>query len=436
MLISIHRLKAGATLPRRNGFCLLFVALHLLCNPQFVSTRFLTSIYCLYMACFATIVLDGVGVGAQPDAKQYGDRGSHTLGHVCAMAQPHLPNLAALGLGCITDLQGVPPTNTPRADYGRMQEVSAGKDSTTGHWELAGLQLDDPFPTYPDGFPDDVVEAFQTYAGVEGILGNRPESGTVIIEQLGSKHEETGYPIVYTSADSVFQIAAHKDVIPLEKLYEMCRIARNKVCVGPHGVGRVIARPFVGTPGNYTRISEERKDFARRPETPPLQDVLQQHGVRTVSIGKIADLFARTGFDTMTKTPTNEAGIDATIEALQTQSADDPPTFMWTNLVDFDQEYGHRNDPEGFAKALEVFDAALPDLLDALPDDGVLVITADHGNDPTTPSTDHSREFVPLLVVRPNANGRSLGLRDTFADHAATVARYFDVPFDTSGTAF
>ena len=388
------------------------------------------------MACFATIVLDGVGVGAQPDAHAYGDRGSHTLGHVCATAQPALPNLAALGLGRIADLAGVPPADAPTASYGRMQEVSAGKDSTTGHWELAGLHLEQPFPTYADGFPPEVIDAFTTHGGVEAVLGNRPASGTVIIEELGEEHERTGAPIVYTSADSVFQIAAHKDVIPLEDLYRLCKVARTKVCTGEHGVGRVIARPFVGEPGNYTRISEERKDFARRPETAPLQDVLQAHGVRTVSIGKIADLFARTGFDTMTKTASNAEGMAATEAALRACEDGAPPTFIWTNLVDFDQEYGHRNDPEGFAGALEAFDAALPDLLDALPNDGVLVITADHGNDPTTASTDHSREFVPLLVVRPSGACHALGLRDTFADHAATVASYFDVPFETHGTAF
>ena len=388
------------------------------------------------MPCFVTIVLDGVGVGAQPDAVHYGDRGSHTLGHVCAAQQPSLPNLAALGLGHVADLDGVPRVDAPAADYGRMREVSAGKDSTTGHWELAGLHLEHPFPTYPDGFPDTVIDAFRSHGGVDRVLGNRPESGTVIIEELGPEHERTGAPIVYTSADSVFQIAAHKEVIPLRELYHLCKVARTKVCTGEHGVGRVIARPFVGTPGNYTRISEERKDFARRPETPPLQDILQEHGIRTVSIGKIADLFARTGFDEMVKTSNNNEGIEATIQALRSHAPASPPTFVWTNLVDFDQEYGHRNNPEGFAEALASFDRALPRILDALPNDGVLVITADHGNDPTTPSTDHSREFVPLLVVRPNAAGRALGLRSTFADHAATVARYFDASFSTMGTAF
>ncbi len=387
------------------------------------------------MSHFVTIVLDGVGIGAQPDADQYGDADSNTLAHVCATEQPDLPNLAQLGLGRIAPLDGIPATDTPGAHYGRMREVSAGKDSTTGHWELAGLRLNQPFPTYPEGFPSEVIEAFVEKTGCGGVLGNRPESGTVIIEELGEEHAQTGYPIVYTSADSVFQIAAHKDVIPLDRLYELCRIAREEVCVGEHAVGRVIARPFVGTPGNYTRISAERKDFSRLPPRPPLQNVLQEHGIRTVSIGKIYDLFGRTGFDDAIKTKSNAEGIDATLAQMR-EHAGNEPTFIWTNLVDFDQEYGHRNDPEGFAAALEAFDRAVPELLDALPEGGRLVITADHGNDPTTPSTDHSREFVPLLYVDGGQPGCDLGLCSSFNDHAATVAEYFGIDFETEGTPF
>ncbi len=386
------------------------------------------------MSLFVTIVLDGVGIGAQPDAVRYGDTGSNTLAHVCAAARPDLPNLARLGLGCIAPLEGVPVADTPAAHFGRMQEASAGKDSTTGHWELAGLRLNQPFPTYPEGFPPEVIEAFVDKTGCGGVLGNRPESGTVIIEELGPEHEHTGQPIVYTSADSVFQIAAHKEVIPLDRLYELCRIARHDACVGEHAVGRVIARPFVGTPGSYTRISEERKDFSRVPERPPLQDVLQDAGVRTLSIGKIYDLFARRGFDTAIKTKSNAEGIETTLA--QIKAYDGTPTFLWANLVDFDQAYGHRNDPEGFARALEQFDAAVPDLLRALPPDSRLVLTADHGNDPTTPSTDHSREFVPLLYVDGGQPGRDLGLQPSFNAHAATVADYFDVDFETEGTPF
>lgn len=391
------------------------------------------------MSVFVTVVLDGVGIGAQPDAGDYGDAGSNTLGHVCAVARPRLPNLAQLGLGCIADLEGVPPSEAPHAHYGRMREVSAGKDSTTGHWELAGLRLDAPFPTYPEGFPDSVIDKFIERTGCGGVLGNKPESGTVIIHELGEEHRRTGHPIVYTSADSVFQIAAHKEVIPLDRLYELCRIAREEVCVGEHGVGRVIARPFVGADGDYTRISEERKDFSRLPDRPPLQDVLQQHDVRTVSVGKIYDLFGRRGFDAVHKTKSNEEGIETTLEQMQALKNAETPTFIWTNLVDFDQAYGHRNDPEGFASALEAFDRAVPDLIDALPADGCLVITADHGNDPTADSTDHSREYVPLLVVdgeARNGAGRDLGLRPSFNDHAATVADFFGVDFDTAGNSF
>jgi len=389
---------------------------------------------------FVSIVLDGVGVGAQPDADAYGDVGSNTLGHVCETVHPSLPHLAELGLGCIVPLNGVPCPDQPRGRYGRMREVSAGKDSTTGHWELAGLRLDHPFPTYPDGFPDDVIDGFIDATGCGGVLGNRPASGTTIVQKMGDEHRRTGHPIVYTSADSVFQVAAHKDVVPLETLYDWCRTARSEICIGEHGVGRVIARPFVGSSGAYERISAERRDFSRRPEAPPLQDVLGEHGVRTVSIGKIYDLFARTGFDEAIKTSDNAEGIAAVHEELRQHEAGDPPTFVWANLVDFDQAYGHRNDPEGFAEALEEFDRAVPDLLEALPADGRLVITADHGNDPTTGSTDHAREYVPVLDYTPgdvpDPSRADMGLRPSFNDHAATVASWFDVPYETEGTPF
>lgn len=394
-----------------------------------------------------SIVLDGVGVGEQPDAAAYGDRGSNTLGHVCTAEHPNLPNLQRLGLGNIIGLDGVPPSEDPSASFGKMQEVSAGKDSTTGHWELAGLRLEDPFPTYPDGFPASVIDSFLDATGCEDVLGNRAASGTKIVAELGAQHQRTGHPIVYTSADSVFQIAAHKDVIPLDDLYRLCEIAREQVCVGKHGVGRVIARPFVGTEGDYTRVSSERKDYARLPEDAPIQDVLQDHGVQTISVGKIADLFARTGFDDMCKTTSNEHGIRVTLEQIEAQRERSEPAFIWTNLVDFDQEFGHRNNPAGFAGALEAFDEAVPVLIEALPDGAHLVITADHGNDPTTESTDHSREFVPLLHVQKRdgqdsggrevaRNGRNLGLRPSFNDHAATIADVFGIDFSTEGASF
>ncbi len=385
---------------------------------------------------FVTIVLDGVGVGAQPDAPRYGDAGSHTLGHVCAAARPRLPNLARLGLGRIAPLENVPPAEAPRAHFGKMREASAGKDSTTGHWELAGLRLREPFPTYPDGFPPEVIGAFVEKTGCGGVLGNRAASGTAIVEKLGERHQETGHPIVYTSADSVFQIAAHKETIPLGRLYELCQTARDAVCTGKHAVGRVIARPFTGAPGAYTRVSEERKDFSRLPGRAPLQGVLQEAGVRTVAIGKIGDLFGGVGFDEISKTKSNAEGVAETLRRMRAFSDEAPPTFLWTNLVDFDQEYGHRNDPEGFARALEAFDRAVPDLLGALPQGGRLVLTADHGNDPITPSTDHSREYVPLLFYTGDGGGSDLGTRPSFNDHAATVAAFFGVAFETEGTAF
>lgn len=381
---------------------------------------------------FVTIILDGVGIGAQPDSHLFGDEDSQTLQHVCEQSRPELPNLAALGLGCIAPLAGVSGVAAPRAAYGKMREASAGKDSTTGHWELAGLRLERPFPTYPQGFPDELIAAFIHRTGCGGILGNKPASGTAIIAELGPEHERSGRPIVYTSADSVFQIAAHKDVIPLEELYRMCEIARNQICTGRHAVGRIIARPFAGAPGTYGRVSTERKDFSLRPPRETVQEALQRAGVRTTAIGKIGDLFGGIGFDDVIKTGSNEDGLDQTLRQMRTGER---PAFVWTNLVDFDQDYGHRNDPDGFARALEEFDRGLPDLLAALPAGGRLVVTADHGNDPTTPSTDHSREFVPLLTYdgRP---GRTLGIRTSFCDHAATVAEYFGVPYDTQGRPF
>jgi phosphopentomutase len=381
---------------------------------------------------FLTIVLDGVGIGAQPDAHLYGDAESHTLAHVLRAERPALPNLGSLGLGCIDDLDGVPCTDDPRASYGKMQELSPGKDSTTGHWELAGLRLDRAFPTYPSGFPEDVVARFVRLARVEGVLGNRAASGTAIVNELGEEHQRTGLPILYTSADSVFQLAAHVDTIPLEALYDMCEIARSRVCVEEHAVGRVIARPFGGEPGSYRRLSAKRRDFSLLPSAETIQETLQAHRIETVSVGKVSDLFGGVGFDRAIKTDSNQAGMEATLE--EVLSYDGRDVFIWTNLVDFDQDFGHRNDPYGFARALEAFDKFLPSLIKALPPDGRLLITADHGNDPTTPSTDHSREYVPVLLTGGTVM-RDLGTRSTFNDHAATVADFFDIPFARTGTS-
>ena len=387
------------------------------------------------MPLFLTIVLDGVGIGAQPDAHEYGDENSHTLGHVCEVAQPVLPNLEKLGLGCIEPLAGLKAVIQPLASFGKMREVSAGKDSTTGHWELAGIKLSQPFPTFPQGFPDDLSAAFCQKTGYSGVLGNYPASGTAIIADHGAAHEQTGLPIVYTSADSVFQVAAHKEFLALDELYRICDIARHEICVGPYGVGRVIARPFVGVAGDYQRVSAERKDYSILPPQKPIQARLQEIGVRTVSVGKIADLFGSVGFDESYKTKSNTEGIKRTLALIDSVEPDEN-VFIWVNLVDFDQEFGHRNNPNGFARALEEFDQAIPQFIEKLAADSVWVITADHGNDPTTPGTDHSREYVPVLKYRKSDKGESLGLRKSFSDHAATVACFFNLEAEFEAVGF
>ena len=382
-------------------------------------------------------MLDGVGVGDAPDAAAYGDEGSDTLGHVCAMERPHLPNLERFGLGRICRLESVRAVRKPLAHVGRMTATAAGKDSTTGHWELAGVVVEPPFPLYPEGFPEEVIKSFCREGKVAGALGNRRESGTAIMDEFGEEHQRTGRPIVYTSGDSVFQIAAHVETLSLEELYRLCEVVRDRVCVAGHAVGRVIARPFDGEPSSYQRLSHARKDFSLKPPECTLQEILQETGVRTVSVGKIASLFDDVEFNTDIKTKGNMDGIGKTLEAIQTASQSSAPTFIWTNLVDFDELYGHRNNPQGFAQALEDFDQRLPELEAALPEGACLLLTADHGNDPTFPGTDHTRERVPLLFYRNNrAGGRNLGTHSTFADHAATVADYFGVEYSGPGTSF
>ena len=377
------------------------------------------------MSLFVTIILDGAGVGDAPDAADYGDVGSDTLGHVIRRQRPDLPNLTRWGLGKLVD--GVADVASPTASWGRYTERAAGKDSTTGHWALAGLVLETPFPTYPDGFPDAVVADFCRRAGVDGVLGNRPASGTEIIAELGQEHVRTGQPIVYTSADSVFQVAAHVDTIPLEELYRMCQVARDEVCVGDHAVGRVIARPFTGDAGSYQRISDKRRDLSLMPHGPTLLDALRDAGVQTVCVGKIAALFGGAGVTKEVKTAGNADGVAKTLDAIRQATASGEPTFVWTNLVDFDELYGHRNNAEGYAAALEAFDAALPDLEAALPDGAVLLLTADHGNDPTVPGSDHTRERVPVLRWQRGADAADRGTSATFAAHAADVAEFFGV---------
>lgn len=376
------------------------------------------------MGNFYLIVLDGVGCGHQEDAGEYGDWGSNTLGHVSTVTQVELPNLQRLGLGNIIPLDSVPPVMKPLASFGKMREVSKGKDSTTGHWEIAGIQLEKPFPTYPNGFPDEVLTNFMKATGTTNVFANKPYSGTTVIDLYGEDHMKTAQPIVYTSADSVFQIAAHLDVVPLETLYEWCEIARNQVMIGEHLVGRVIARPFKGKPGAFERVSDKRKDYSAVPPQHALPQYVQSQGINTVSIGKIIDLFAGIGFNHYRKTSNNAEGIAQLLSAMKAVQN----SFVFVNLIDFDQLFGHRLDPQGFAGSLAEFDRAVPAIVNHLNDDDVLVITADHGNDPVGENTDHAREFVPLLVMAPGKQlPADLGTRKTFADLAATACSYFSI---------
>lgn len=370
------------------------------------------------------IVLDGVGIGALPDARTYGDEGANTLGNTARVRGGlTLPNLERFGLGCIADIKGVAAVRDPEGCYGKMAERSAGKDSTTGHWELGGLITEKPFPLYPEGFPEELLGKFKRLTGCAGYLGNKPASGTEIIKELGSEHVRTGFPIIYTSGDSVFQIAAHEDVIPLKRLYEICEVTRKQILVGEHEAGRVIARPFVGTEGAFVRTTN-RRDFALEPAGPTVLDLLSDEGIETIGVGKIDDLFCGRGLREKIHTKSNGEGVQATLAAATRLNTG----FIMTNLVDFDTLYGHRQDPEGMARALEEFDAAMPSILGVLANGDLLIFAADHGNDPTDDSTDHSREYVPLLcMVKGGAKGIDLGIRSTFADAAKTVADYFSL---------
>lgn len=370
------------------------------------------------------IVLDSVGIGAMPDASAYGDDpGADTLGNLARRRRLHLPNLCRLGLSNIRPLDHLPPVGVPAASYGRCALASPGKDTTTGHWEMAGICLERPFPLYPRGFPPEIMDEFARRTG-RGWLGNLPASGTEIIARLGAEHLATGKPIVYTSADSVFQVAAHEDVIPLEELYRICETARD-LLRGPHEVGRVIARPFVGRPGAFTRTAN-RHDYAVAPPEGMLLDKVPAAGV-----GKIADIFLGRGIRDSKKTKSNADGMTKTLEAVRQH----PGGLIFVNLVEFDSHYGHRNDAEGYSRALEEVDAWLPRLLSLLEHKDLLVLTADHGCDPTTPSTDHTREYVPLLAYSPAATpGVDLGTRRSLADIGQTVAENFGatLPFGCS----
>ena len=378
------------------------------------------------------IVIDGLGVGAQEDAADYGDEDENTLGHLCEETGCKLPNLQRMGLGNIIPLKSVPVESDPLCAYGKMREKSAGKDSTTGHWEIAGIQLNRPFPTYPDGFPDEVIEQFCEGIGVEKALVNKPYSGTEVIADYGEEHIETGFPIVYTSADSVFQVAAHVDVTPVDTLYEWCRYAREEVLKDEHGVGRVIARPFHGESGSFERISDKRHDFSMKPPEHNIINRLQQEGIKTYSIGKIIDLFAEQGFTQFRRTKSNAEGISQLLSLMSAAS----DSFVFVNLIDTDQKFGHRLDPAGFAECLQEFDRAIPAIVSKLGEDDMLIITGDHGNDPTSESTDHSREFVPVLVFpAEKGSNLNLGTRDTFSDIASTAAEFFEIPAEYPGTS-
>jgi phosphopentomutase len=370
------------------------------------------------------VILDGLGVGALPDAGDYGDAGTNTVGNLARVVKDlNIPNLARLGLGNIAPIGSGSRVTVCDGCYGKMAERSAGKDSTAGHWELAGVITERPFPLYPNGFPNDVLESFLTVTGCKGYLGNKPASGTEIIKELGDEHVRTGYPIVYTSGDSVFQIAAHEEVIPLDQLYAICAKTRNEVAIGKHAVGRVIARPFLGRSGSYARTAN-RRDYATEPPASTLLDLLQGEGVETIGIGKIDDLFCGRGLSWKVHTKSNTEGIKLTLEMSESITTG----FVMTNLVDFDMLYGHRQDPNGMARALEEFDRALPNLIEVLQADDLLLITADHGNDPTDSSTDHSREYVPVLChSKSGKRNVNLGTRSSFADAGKTVAQYFGV---------
>ena len=375
------------------------------------------------------IVMDSVGIGELPDAGAYGDEGSNTVGNIAKRIPLNVTTLRSLGLDRLVSIGGT-PSATPRAATGRMAEASAGKDSVTGHWEMMGIVLDRAFPTFPDGFPADVISEFSRLTG-RAVLGNKAASGTAIIDELGPEHMKTGALIVYTSADSVFQIAAHEQVVPVPALYRACEVAYRLVAEGL-GVGRVIARPFAGTPGQFKRTSN-RRDYALPPSGETLLDRVKANGIPVVAIGKIEDLFASRGITRAIHTSSDDDGMNV----VEREMSGVDRGLIFTNLVDFDTQYGHRNDVAGYAANLERFDARLARLLPLLKDSDMLVVTADHGNDPTTPSTDHAREYVPLLVMGARVRaGVDLGTRRTFADLGQTLADVFDVGRLSHGTSF
>ncbi|NRS46690.1 phosphopentomutase [Brevibacillus sp. HB2.2] len=378
------------------------------------------------------IVMDSVGIGEQPDAPKFNDAGANTLGHIAErVAGFSLPNLEKLGLGNIAPLQNVEPVAAPMAHYGKMQEISMGKDTTTGHWEIMGLHVSTPFNTYPDGFPQELISEFEQRIGRK-VLGNKVASGTDILDELGEEHMKTGAVIVYTSADSVFQVAAHEEIVPLEELYHICEVARELTLRDEFAVTRVIARPFVGQPGNFSRTAN-RHDYSVKPFAPTVMNRLQDAGLASIAIGKISDIYAEEGVTQSIRTKDNMDGVDQILGTMKQSFTG----LSFVNLVDFDAKFGHRRDPEGYGHALMEFDARIPELLEALQENDLLVITADHGNDPVHHGSDHTREYVPLLAYHKGIQaGQHLGIRETFADLGATIADNFGVTAPVIGKSF
>ena len=377
------------------------------------------------------IVLDSVGMGAMPDAHLYGDVGANTIGNISEkLGGLHMPNMQMLGLGNIERMKGINPIINPKGSYARIAELSKGKDTSTGYWEMVGVHTEDGFPTYPNGFPKDIMDEFEAKTG-RGSIANYPSSGTEIIEKLGQEHVETGKPIVYTSADSVFQIAAHEDVIPLEELYEMCAIARD-ILKDEHAVARVIARPFEGSEGSFTRTAN-RRDFALLPPHKTALDHIKDAGMDVVAVGKIEDIFAAQGITKAIHTNGNMNGVDITIEQIK----EDSTGLIFTNLVDFDMKWGHRNDYKGYGRGLEEFDTRLPEILEAMKPEDILFITADHGCDPTMPGTDHSREYVPFIAYGESVKENfDMKTRSSFADMGQTICDLYDLPKLPIGESF
>lgn len=399
------------------------------------------------------VIIDGCGIGAAPDVREFGDpENANTLANTAKkVGGLNLPNLARLGLGKVTPIQGLAATENASGFFGKLQEISAGKDTQTGHWELMGLINQTAFPTYPEGFPPEVLGKFIEETGCKNILCNKPISGTEVLDKLGEEHQKTGYPIVYTSGDSVFQIACHVETVPLATLYKWCQIARN-ILQGAHRVGRVIARPFAGSPGKYERLGGDRRDYSVPPPGKTLLDILLAQGKGVLGIGKIEDIFDRHGLSHAVHTGTNKEGLELTLQAIEgklplapiaiTKDAPNSAEFIFTNLVDTDMVYGHRRNVEGYAKALEEIDQWLGKIMQAMGEDDLLIITSDHGNDPTAPGTDHTREFVPVLAYSPSLSNadakiqRDLGVRDGFTDVGATLALWLGVRWEGPGKSF